>query len=59
MALVAMGAMEITLLVHISCRSMVAIIWGPTKWRMNSGRALVSTAPSSPQASETSSEVAT
>jgi hypothetical protein len=54
MALVAMGATLTTDLVHISWRSMVAIISGPTKWRMNSGRALVSAAPSRPQATETS-----
>ena len=45
--------------VHIWWRSMVAIISGPTKWRMNSGRALVRTAPRTPKATETASEART
>ena len=59
MELEAIGATLTTDFVHISWRSMVAIIAGPTKWRMNSGRALVSAAPSTPHATDTSSEAAT
>ena len=59
MALVARGAMPTMECVHIWCRSMVAIISGPTKWRMNSGRAVVRTTPSRPQATETSSDATT
>ena len=59
MALEAMGATLTTDSVHMVWRSMVAIISGPTKWRMNSGRAMVSAAPSRPKATETRSEAAT
>ena len=57
--LVAIGATPTIEWVHIWCRSMVAIICGPTKCRMNSGRALVSAAPTSPHPAATSSAAAT
>ena len=59
MRLVSRGATLTMDCVHISWRSMVAIICGPTKWRMNSGRDVVSTTPSSPQADEISREAST
>ncbi len=59
MALVAMGAIPTMERVHIWWRSIVAIISGPTKWRMNSGRAVVRTTPSRPQALETSRDART
>src|ERR1017187_7366099 len=58
-ALEAIGATLTTDSVHIVWRSMVAIISGLTKWRMNSGRAMVSAAPSRPKATETASAAAT
>ncbi len=59
MRLVSLGAMLTIDCVHISWRSMVAIMAGPTKWRMNSGLAVVSTTPSSPQAPVISSDART
>ena len=44
--LVAAGATATTECVHISWRSMVATICGPSMVRMNCGRARVSTEPS-------------
>ena len=59
MALVANGAIVTRDSVHIWWRSMVAIIDGGRKWRMNSGRALVMAAPSRPHARLTASETNT
>ena len=59
MWLVSFGATLTMESVHILCCSIVAIIAGPTKWRINSGRAVVSAAPSSPHPIITSSDIAT
>ena len=48
----ATGSMPTIECVHISWRSMVSTIAGPSMWRMNCGRASVSTEPSAAPASE-------
>ena len=51
MALEATGSMPTIECVHISWRSMVSTMAGPSMWRMNCGRACVSTDPSNAPAS--------
>ena len=59
MALLASGSTPTIDSVHILWCSMVSTICGPSMWRMNSGRASVSTVPSVPPASRITSDSST